>query len=385
MGKVLFVVHALNIGGVGTTLTNIANNLAQRGHEITIVVASDKIDGARNLSPQINLKHKDEPKHVLLKRVLYIRNFFESGMWSRRKKACKLYDYFVGKQEKYDVEVAFFFGRPLKIVYGTRNRQSRKILWIHTDYKYGAERGYLSGFKDTDEALSAYRFFDKVVCVSKGVKQSFEEVIGRTDRIEIVHNINNLETIKKMSLQSNDIERKCFTFVYVGRLSSEKGVIRLLESTRRLKEENYLFELWIVGDGAERECLERYVQEYHMDACVHFLGNQTNPYSYMAKADMLVCPSECEAYGMVIAEAFILGKPVISTDCVGPRELLADGEYGLLVENNADGIYNGMKQILNNKHDFEHYSMKANQRKVFLEQEDIIKEIETIFFEREGL
>ena len=381
MKRVLFVVHALNVGGVGTVLTNIANGLAKKGYEITIAVTSDKIEGANKLLPQIELKHKDEPQPFALKKMLYIRNFFESGMWSRRKAPNKLYKYFVGNEKEYDIEIAFFFGRPLKVVFGSPNKQSKKILWIHTDYKYGAEKGFLSGFANSNDALEAYLFFDDVVCVSKGVKQSFEEVIGRRKRVKVIHNINDLDRIKRLSVQDNHKERQCFTFVCVGRLSAEKGVIRLLESARRLKQENYLFELWIVGDGLERNNLERYADEYNMRSQVHFWGNQTNPYSYIAKADILVCPSECEAYGLVIAEAFILGKPVISTDCVGPRELLDNGKYGLLVENNMDGVYNGMKQVLDNRSVLEHYSLMAQQRQFFFEKEDIIGEIEKVFFE----
>lgn len=381
MKKVLFVVHALNIGGVGTVLTNVANGLAQKGYEITIAVTSDKIAGAKNLLPQIELKYKDEPKHCFLKKMLYIRNFFESGMWSRRKAPNKLYNYFVGNEKQYDIEIAFFFGRPLKVVFGSPNKRSKKILWIHTDYKYGVGRGYLSGFKDSKDALRAYHFFDEVVCVSNGVRKSFEEEIGRTNHIKVIHNINDINAIKRLSSQDNDVKKQSFTFVCVGRLSVEKGVIRLLESAKRLKQENYTFEIWIIGDGLERQNLEHYVEEYHMSSYVHFFGNQVNPYPYIAKADILVCPSECEAYGLVIAEAFILGKPVISTDCVGPRELLDEGEYGLLVENNVNGIYNGMKQILDSKANLEHYSLMANQRKQFFEQEDVIKEIEVLFFE----
>lgn len=379
MKKILFVVHALNIGGVGTVLTNIANVLIQRGHDVTIAVTSDKIVGAKNLVPQIKLIYKEEPEFTFFKKIPYIRNFFETGMWSVRRTPQQLYQYFVGKREKYDIEIAFFFGRPLKVVYGSNNIHSKKFLWVHSDYKYGPRKAYLSGFVREEDALAAYESFDYIVCVSNGVKKSFEEVIGRNEDIEVIYNINDVRKIRELSTQDTACKRNCFTFVYVGRLSSEKGVKRILEASRELQEDNFKFEVWIIGDGPEREKIENYVKQYELDSYVRILGAQENPYPYMREADVLVCPSECEAYGLTIAEAIILDTPVISTDCVGPRELLKDGKYGLLVSNSMQGVYEGMKNFLEQRETFAHYCQMANERKSLLEPEGIIDDIEKLF------
>lgn len=379
MKKILFVTHSFGIGGVETALTNLANELYKKGYDITIAVTSDNLTGADNLLPGIKLKHKDEPQFKLFKKIPYVRNFYESGMWSRRKSPQKLYKFFVGADEKYDVEIAFFFGRPLKAVYGSLNRKAKKILFIHSDYKQTGE-GVFMGFYDKESAKIAYNFFDKVICVSNGVKRSFKETIGREKDVEVIYNINDCKKIKNLALEKTDMEHKRFTFVCVSRLSAEKGIIRVLESAEKLNREGFSFDVWIVGDGADRAALIDYADKNALEN-VTFLGNKDNPYPYIANADILVCSSSAEAYGLSVAESFILEKPVIVTDCVGPRELVGNGEYGILVENSSEGVYIGMKKVLTDKNCFEHYCKKAAERSDFFDSDKLINDIERVINE----
>ena len=380
MKKILFVVHSFGIGGVETVLTNIANALSKRGYDITICVTSNNLGGTHGLVPEIKLKHKDEPQFRLFKKLPYIRNFYESGMWSRCKSPEKLYKYFVGTKEKFDVEIAFFFGRPLKTVYGSNNRGSKKILFIHSDYKQ-INNGAFMGFKTRAEALSAYNFFDKIACVSIGVKRSFEHTIKTTKEINVIYNLNDNQKIKTLSKsQINTEGRNLFTFVCVGRLSKEKGFIRVVESAKKLNENGFKFDVWLIGDGPERKTLADYIKNNGLEN-VKLFGSMSNPYPYIIKADILVCPSESEAYGLSVSEAFILEKPVLVTDCVGPRELVADGEYGILVDNSSDAVYAGMKRVLQDKEWFNYYCQKAAERSRFFDSDKILNDIEKLINE----
>ena len=71
-----------------------------------------------------------------------------------------------------------------------------------------------------------------------------------------------------------------------------------------------------------------------------------NPYPLMDKMDLFVCSSRAEGYSLVIAEAMILGLPVISTNCAGPKELLDNGNYGMIVENHDEALYEGINNII---------------------------------------
>jgi glycosyltransferase involved in cell wall biosynthesis len=91
-------------------------------------------------------------------------------------------------------------------------------------------------------------------------------------------------------------------------------------------------DLVIVGDGGFRGELEALAAELGVGKRVHFTGYRNNPHAVVAGASALVLSSRYEGMPMVLLEALALGKPVISTDCpTGPREILDDGKFGLLV------------------------------------------------------
>lgn len=379
--KVLMVVHAWGIGGVMTSTSNLANALYKKGYDVTIIITSNKIEETNNLLPGIHFRFREEKQSRFWAKLPYFRNFWGSGMWSRRQTPQKLHKYFVGK-EKFDIEIAQFFGRPLKVVTGSPNQQSKKIAWIHSDFSYGKNEGYLSGFKKREEAISAYRSFDAVICASQGVKDSFEKVIHRTENNFVIYNLNDTTQIWKLSAEKLAVKKDKFTFVFVGRLSHEKGVMRLLEAVRRLNQDGMEFDCWIVGDGAERAQAESYIQENKLDN-VLMLGQQKNPYPYIKAADMLVLPSEAEAYGLSVSEALILHTPVLATDCVGPRDILNGGEYGILVDNNNESIYQGMKSVLLEQEVLDYYKAKAKARAEFFQEERILTQIEEILNSKE--
>ena len=89
----------------------------------------------------------------------------------------------------------------------------------------------------------------------------------------------------------------------------------------------------------------------------------SNPYTILKKCDYFVLSSYYEGFGIVLAEADILGLPLISTDIPGPRQFILNNN-GYLVENSTDGIYNGMIDMLHSKIkcmniDFEKYNDNA--------------------------
>lgn len=76
-----------------------------------------------------------------------------------------------------------------------------------------------------------------------------------------------------------------------------------------------------------------------------FLGKKENPYPYMKQAQFFCLLSEFEGYGMVIEEAKILNKPIIITDTAA-RETVKNYENSIIVNNNEEGIYAEIKEVL---------------------------------------
>ena len=116
-----------------------------------------------------------------------------------------------------------------------------------------------------------------------------------------------------------------------------------------------------------------------MENIVSLPGFTPNPYSIIKGHDLFVCSSRAEGYSTAVTEALILGLPVITTDCSGMRELLGENnEYGVVVQNDEESLYNGIKKFLENKSYLEFYTTKAIERGKKFSLTSLMNEIEDI-------
>lgn len=140
--------------------------------------------------------------------------------------------------------------------------------------------------------------------------------------------------------------------VFVGSLRELKGVDVLIEAIGILRDKGTHYSQWIVGDGPERERLEDLVRKLRLTDRIAFTGRVPHDEvgSWMAEADFLVLPSYSEGRPNVVYEAFAVGTPVIATDIPGTRELIADGERGLLVPvKDAAALADAMEKVGGNE------------------------------------
>ena len=122
-----------------------------------------------------------------------------------------------------------------------------------------------------------------------------------------------------------------------------------------------------------------YIAKNNLENIVSLPGFTPNPYSIIKEHDLFVCSSRAEGYSTAVTEALILGLPVITTDCSGMRELLGENnEYGVVVQNDEESLYNGIKKFLENKSYLEFYTTKAIDRGKKFSLTSLMNEIEDI-------
>ena len=119
--------------------------------------------------------------------------------------------------------------------------------------------------------------------------------------------------------------------VYVGSLSPEKRLDRLLAALPPLVVEFPSLHVWIVGDGPLREELQSLANRLDLRHTVHFLGAQDRVGDYLNAADLFALTSDTEGMPGVLLEAGYMGLPVVATDVGGVAECVVDGETGILV------------------------------------------------------
>src|SRR4029450_4389351 len=106
----------------------------------------------------------------------------------------------------------------------------------------------------------------------------------------------------------------------LGRLWPEKGFELLVEAHAKVRAAGLPHGLVIVGRGPELDALRALVDRLGVSNSVLLPGFVANPFPVLARASLLCVPSRFEGFGLTIAEALVLGVPVVSTDCGGPSE-----------------------------------------------------------------
>jgi glycosyltransferase involved in cell wall biosynthesis len=121
--------------------------------------------------------------------------------------------------------------------------------------------------------------------------------------------------------------------IFAGRLAKEKGIATLLRAMRILLDAGYSLTLRLVGGGPQYRRLEALVDRLRLTPWVEFV-DRVSPEELVGlyqQSSMLVLPSNREAFGWVLAEAGMCGLPVVASDVGGVREIVDQGETGLLV------------------------------------------------------
>ena len=110
---------------------------------------------------------------------------------------------------------------------------------------------------------------------------------------------------------------------------------------------------------------------------VFLLGYKENPYPYLNASDVYVCSSYSEGYNTAIIEALVLGKAVVSTDCMKEKDILGNSDFGIVTDNSEDGLYSGINQMIQ-PGSLKEYSSRAKERGVLFDVDNSIKEVASL-------
>jgi glycosyltransferase involved in cell wall biosynthesis len=195
-----------------------------------------------------------------------------------------------------------------------------------------------------------YPGVDRIVALSQGVRQDLLSLNTNLERnCEIIYNAGVDERV--LAAAANPVCRPpdgTPLLVACGRLTKQKGFPFLLDAMAKVHRHSPAH-LWIVGEGEDRDSLERQIARLGLGECVRLPGFQSNPFRFMAAADVFVLSSLWEGFGNVIVEAMACDTAVVSTNCpYGPSEIISDGVNGILVPAaDADALADQILRLLN--------------------------------------
>lgn len=376
MKKILFGITGLTIGGAERVLVDLVNKLSY-DYDITIFTLYAKGELEKELNENVKLKSLyNKPykelsklgqkvlaplKVLLLKKSIYKKNI----------------------KNDYDVEIAFLEG-PITRLFSVKNEKVRKIAWIHNDISLVFGKGMKSKIKKHLDG-KVYDKYNDLVFVSKDNLEKFNKTYTNLKISEghkkVIYNYIDKERIIKKSNENIDVsfDKNSINFITVARLVYQKGIDRLIKVHKRLIESGYEHNFHIIGDGPEREKLEKLIKENNVEETFHLLGQKENPYPYVRQADYFCLLSRFEGYGMVLEEAKILEKNIIITDTAA-REAVEGYSNKYVLENTEEGIYNGLLKVL--EENMKNGKDKENEEvKEQYDNSNIIKEVKELIGE----
>lgn len=375
MKKVLFVIESLGGGGAEKVLTTIVKYLDKSKYDITVLLVTE-----------VGIYLKEVKKYCRVVAMLPSYDSLESFVDKLKYKLDYKYIYSSSPRkvhkkyikEEYDIEIAFVEGYATRLIANSPNKNSKKIAWVHIDMK---ENPYADQYyKSLEEHIECYKNFNDVICVSSSVKKVMEDKFKLENNLKVIYNLIDahqiLEKAKEFTVKKDLTKTNIIT---VGRLENQKGFDRLINAIGRINSDKLNIHLNILGEGSKYNELKDVIHLNKLENTVSLLGFKKNPFPWVLSSDIFICTSRAEGYSLVIAEAMVLGIPIISVNCSGPNELLDFGKYGLLIENSDSAIRDVLCSIVDKKINLENLKLLSNHRGKDFKLANILEQIEEVF------
>lgn len=392
--KVLFVINTLGGAGAEQALLALLRRMSSEHFECFLYVLTGQGEMIHQIPPHVKLlndTYSDESvlskagRRVLRRSVLraafchfagiknipYVcRNAFamlkkgrlhaDKLLWRMLSDGAQI------SEETFDLAVAYLEGGSAYYV-AEHVKAKKKAAFIHIDY---GRAGYTRRL-DRDCYLS----FDRIFTVSDEVRQHFLEVYPECGTYtEVFHNLLDVEKIRRRAKEPGGFTDTFdgVRLLTVGRMTAQKAYEIAIDAMKLLKDEGRNVRWYVLGEGDQREMLEKKLRQLGLTNDFCLLGAVENPFPYYVQADLYVHATRFEGKSIAIQEAQVLSRPILASDCSGNREQIEHGVDGRLCELTAEGIKNEVVWMIEHPEACAQYAEKANQ-KILQQKEDLEK------------
>lgn len=338
--EITLVISSLSVGGAERVVSNLANFLADIGHNVTVLTVSGKI------SYKINQNVKriclgDETKSKLPKPMLNLKRLYNLNKFFRKTKT--------------DLVVTFL---PRLTFLLTKQRARIKAPLIIAE-RSDPQKYFLQLSKRHADFRKYYAKGDGYVFQTEDARKFYEEEGIDVSMSTVIPNAINPEFI----LPPYQGKREK-VIIGMGRFTAQKNFEMLIRAFAKVADSIKDYNLVIYGEGEKRETLERLISSLGLEDRVKLPGYTTDVVPMLQKGSLFVLSSDFEGMPNALAEAMALGVPCISTDCpVGGPKYLIEGNNGILVPvGDEDAMAEAILKVLRNPELAE--SMSHEARKV---------------------
>lgn len=305
MIKVLHIINNLNCGGAETLLLKICSGIKKlnKNIEFTVFILEENF--------QLLKDFEKEKIPVVLVPISTVSNWMRPFLVAKEIKKLKpdiVHTHLL---------TADRIGQIAAWISGVKKRYCT----VHSCETY-------NNFRDFTTRKITGVLATKIIAVSECVKQyGIKNRFYPASKIEVIYNAPGFiaQNIRVKKNYNNPLR-----LLNVGRLTEAKGQVQLLRMISQLKEQNFPVNLKIVGDGEERETLEKEIKKLNISDIVTLAGRTNDVEKELIWADILIATSIWEGFGMALVEAASVGVPIIATDIPAHREILGDDYIGMV-------------------------------------------------------
>lgn len=384
---------SLRMGGLERVLIEVLQNIDKKKYNLTLVVDDDC--GEDNifekdipkeipyyfLKPQKLIEktnyYKSRRKNILYKLMYNIYMNIETYIKSKNLKNL------IKKLGKIDVFIDYDAGATKYI---ENIEADKKVVWIHNS---------IPNLKKSESKIKRFgkrlEKYNKIIAICDEMKEELTDIYPnlkeRIIRIYNPFNFSRVLNLKDDLSELNEKDRNLLKEDYciaISRLDTvQKDYKTLLKAFKILKSKGINKKLYIVGDGPSKEEIENTIREYDLIEEVKLLGRFKNPYIWLNNADFFIHSSKYEGFGLVLIEAAILDKLIISSNCpVGPTEILENGKSGILFNvGESEELAEKIEKVLNDKNLRNRYILSMKKRREDFKKENVLKEYEKLIDE----
>ena len=326
--NIIFCAYNLDVGGIETALVSLLNNLDYQKYNIYLFLVKKEGIFLDRISKQVKIITFNicESKNVIFRKAI---NFFKLQYFKLKYK------------NKFDFAAAYAttIKACTKLAY---HFSKNNAIWIHGDF---TKEFHGKALKKFTKYINVQKY-KKIIFVANSIKENFnKEGIIFNGKSYVFNNFIDYNRINKLA-EEKIIKKRKMTLVNVSRHEEKaKNLLLLLKCVKRLIDDGYDFDLWMVGDGPDHSLYTDYVQKNNLNDVVKFLGQKSNPFIYYKVADAVVLSSFLEGNPVVFIEAKVLGKPIITTN-VSDALIDIKDKYGIVTDISEDGFYKGLKEFL---------------------------------------
>jgi len=200
--------------------------------------------------------------------------------------------------------------------------------------------------------------------------------IGKPDQYTTVYSGIDLERFQGVN-PAPDVDGDGVRIVMIGRLADGKGFHDLLEAIERVSGE---VSVYLVGDGPERDSIERAIDSRGLTETVTLLGYRSDIPAILAAADVFVLPSYREGTPRVITEAMASGLPVVATDIAGIPEQVADGESGYLIQpGDVSALAERLEALIGSEHRRVEFGRVGRERVTRFSESQMLSDLDAVY------